>query len=69
MSDIEAKEIINSFRRVYSEDEARILKIMDTGASKKIITAKFNDGVFYFAVDQTTVSPSYNTEADAIKYA
>ena len=61
-------EAIKSFRRVYSEDEASILKVTDTKTDNKIITAQFNDGIFYFVVGKDTVSASYNTKMDALKH-
>jgi len=60
-------EIIKAFRRVYSESEASILEITDTGTPQKVISAKFADGIFHFIVGESTVSPSYDTKDEALK--
>ena len=57
------QEVIRRFRKVYPESFIEINKIK---AVAFILQVTFPDGVFYFVVDEDTVSNSYITYNQAL---
>ena len=53
------------FRRVYPEREVYINSIEDLGNDKFLLAAKFPEAIFYFIIEEDTVSNSYDTEEQA----
>ena len=56
------------FRRFYPEKNVHIYSIKEISGDKTLIEAKFPDGIFYFIVHGNTVSPSYDTENEALRH-
>lgn len=55
---------IRTFKRVYPEPEINIIDIK-LFKNNCIMTVEFPDGIFYFVVDDNTISHSYKNFDDA----
>lgn len=59
------EKAIESFRRIYPEEEIRIYGVEVVTENDAVVETNFPDGTFAFAVTETSVSPYYRSAEEA----
>jgi len=65
---MEKQDFIKTFKRIYPEDFIRVLRVNIIDENTAILGTAFPDGLFFFVVGNGSVSSSYNSEDEAMRY-